>query len=105
VQAAAVVYGSVKGPIGKPPVAGSVSLIPASTLVKTGTVKVAIGRSGTFRVVVRATGSYKTMVRAKFGTRWYAASEVVHIKSGRAYDVSAVLRSEGVFTMFPVGSY
>jgi hypothetical protein len=105
VPSTAVVYGSARGIDGAAPVAGWVSL--AHVLAHRGVAPetVDFGPTGTFRTIVAAPGTYAIIVRAEFGHRWYQAGKLVLIGPGRAYDISAVLRFESVFTMLPVTSY
>jgi len=97
-----VVYGKVTGPRGASPKAGAVSVWRDKKKLDT----VDISAHGIFRAVVQfSSGPYVLRVRAKFSDKWYEASKTVAIRPGRAYGVFAVLRPEGVFTIFPVGSY
>jgi len=97
-----VVYGKMTGPRGAPPEAGAVSVWRDNKDL----LIVKIGAHGTFRAAVQLfPGRYVLRVRAKFNDKWYEATKVVAIRPGRAYGVFADLRPEGVFTIFPVGSY
>jgi hypothetical protein len=104
-QATAVVYGSARGPNGAAPVAGWVSLDAVLPHAGGAPLKIDLSPAGTFRTVVRAPGTYAIVVWAEFIRRWYQAGKLVSIGPGRAYDISAVLRFESVFTMLPVTSY
>ncbi len=87
------------------PEAGSVSLDKVLPPRPHPGPEVGLSPSGSFYTVVGAPAAYKIIVRAEFARRWYEAGEVVYLRPGRAYDISAVLRFESIFTMLPVTSY
>jgi hypothetical protein len=101
----AVVYGIAKGDKGAVPEAGSVSLDKVLAPRSGPGAEVGLSPSGSFYAVVGAPKAYRIVVRAEFAHRWYQAGEVVYLRPGRDYDISAVLRFESIFTMLPVTSY
>jgi len=101
-----VIYGTISGAKGVRVSGIAVQIDGVSRHPSHDSAEITVGKSGSYRAVIHLpTGQYHVKVVLVANGRRVQDTTSVRLVDGRAYDVSAVVRANRIFSILPVSSY